>query len=90
MIAHQREATVPAKFTLSKDKAGKFRFSLLAANGQVVANSAVYGTKASALNGLESVRKNAAGAALDDTTIAKPVAKKPVAKKAVALSLIHI
>src|SRR5437868_5715827 len=75
VIAHQREATVPAKFTLTKDKAGKFRFSLLAANGAVVATSAAYGTKASALNGLASVRKNAAGAALEDTTIAKTASK---------------
>src|SRR5512135_2524764 len=40
-----RRPLVPAKFTLIKDKAG-FRFELLAANGAVVATSAMYATKA--------------------------------------------
>jgi uncharacterized protein len=67
---------VPAKFTLSKEKSGKFRFSLLAPNGQVIATSQDYATKASALNGVASMRKNAAGAALDDQTVAAEPAKK--------------
>jgi uncharacterized protein len=67
---------VPAKFTLSKEKSGKFRFSLLAPNGQVIATSQDYATKASALNGVASMRKNAAGAALDDQTVAAETAKK--------------
>src|SRR4051794_38840542 len=80
-IAHDLEATVPAKFTLTKDAAGKFRFALLAANGAVVAQSTAYGTKASALSGLASVRQNAAGAILDDTTTATG-APKALAKAA--------
>ena len=75
---------MPAKFTLIKDKTGKFRFSLLAANGAVVATSAAYGTKASALNGLASVRKNALVALLDDSTVAKPAAKPSVRSTAKA------
>jgi uncharacterized protein YegP (UPF0339 family) len=78
--------TMPAKFSVTKDKAGKFRFSLLAPNGQVVATSQGYATKAAALNGVASVRKNAAGAALDDTT-ARPAAVKVAAKKAPAKSV---
>src|SRR6185437_3342601 len=72
--------TVPAKFTLSKEKSGKFRFSLLAPNGQVIATSQDYATKASALNGVASMRKNAAGAALDDQTVAAQPAKTVGAK----------
>ena len=56
------------KFELYKDKAGKFRFRLKASNGQVIATGEAYETKASALNGIESVRKNAGDAALDDQT----------------------
>jgi uncharacterized protein len=72
--------TVPAKFTLSKEKSGKFKFSLLAPNGQVIATSQEYSTKASALNGVASLRKNAPAAALDDQTVAAAAAKKAPAK----------
>jgi hypothetical protein len=56
------------KFELYKDKAGKFRFRLKASNGQVIAVGEAYETKASALNGIASVQKNAADAAVDDQT----------------------
>jgi len=48
------------KFELTKNASGKFHFNLLAGNGQVILTSEVYETKASAENGIESVRKNAA------------------------------
>ena len=56
------------KFELYEDKAGKYRFRLKAGNGEVIASSEGYNSKASARNGIESVRKNAAEAALDDQT----------------------
>ena len=56
------------KFELYKDRSGKFRFRLKAGNGQIIASSEAYTSKASALNGIESIRKNAPGAALDDQT----------------------
>ena len=56
------------KFELYEDKAGKYRFRLKAGNGEVIASSEAYNSKASAKNGIESVRKNAAEAALDDQT----------------------
>lgn len=56
------------KFELYSDKAGKFRFRLKAGNGQVIATGEAYESKSSALNGIESIRKNAAGASLDDQT----------------------
>ena len=47
------------KFELYEDKAGEFRFRLKARNGEVIAVSEGYKAKASALNGIESVKKNA-------------------------------
>lgn len=57
-----------AKFELYKDAAGKYRFRLKASNGQVIATGEAYESKASALNGIESVRKNASDAPLEDQT----------------------
>ncbi|MGI2335642.1 MAG: YegP family protein [Dehalogenimonas sp.] len=59
-----------AKFQVYKDKAGEFRFRLISGNGQTIAVSEGYHTKASAINGIESVKENAPKAAIDDTTLA--------------------
>lgn len=47
------------KFELYADKKGEFRFRLTAKNGQTIAVSEGYTTHSAALNGVESVRKNA-------------------------------
>ena len=47
------------KFEMFQDKAGEFRFRLKARNGQVIAVSEGYTTKASCENGIASVKKNA-------------------------------
>lgn len=57
-----------AKFELFTDKAGKFRFHLKAANGEIIAASQAYESKASAKTGIDSVKRNAAGASIDDQT----------------------
>jgi uncharacterized protein YegP (UPF0339 family) len=57
-----------AKFELKKGSTGKFRFNLVATNGQVIATSESYETKASAVNGIESVKRNAPNAEVDDQT----------------------
>ncbi len=49
-----------SKFELKKSRNDKFVFNLLASNGQVILTSELYESRASALNGIESVRKNAA------------------------------
>jgi uncharacterized protein YegP (UPF0339 family) len=54
------------KFVLSKAKNGKFHFSLKAGNGEIIATSQMYDTKSGALNGIESVKKNAQSAPVDD------------------------
>ncbi|MFI6598213.1 YegP family protein [Nonomuraea sp. NPDC050536] len=58
------------KFVISKDKRGEYRFKLVAANGQTIAVSEGYSTKVACVNGVESVRKNAPDATVDDTTLA--------------------
>lgn len=50
------------KFEVYADKAGKTRFRLKAANGQVIAVGEAYETKKAALAGVASVKKNAPGA----------------------------
>ena len=57
-----------AKFEVYKDSRGEFRFRLKANNGQVIATGEGYKTKAGVLNGIESIKKNAPGASIDDTT----------------------
>lgn len=47
-------------FVISKRSNGEFQFNLKAGNGQVVLTSEGYAAKAGCLNGVESVRKNAA------------------------------
>ena len=48
------------KFEIFKAKNGEFYFSLFAKNGQKILGSEGYSSKAACLNGIESVRKNAA------------------------------
>ena len=58
-----------ATFELYKDKEAKFRWRLRHQNGRIIADSAEgYETKASAKNGIKSVRENAADAPLEDKT----------------------
>jgi hypothetical protein len=56
------------KFVLVRGSTGKYHFNLVASNGQVVATSEAYERKQSALEGIESVKANAPGAAVDDQT----------------------
>ncbi|MFC5694975.1 YegP family protein [Pseudomonas sp. GCM10022186] len=47
------------KFHLKKANDGQFHFNLNAGNGETILTSELYKAKDSALNGIESVRKNA-------------------------------
>ena len=53
------------KFEMSQDKAGQFRFRLKARNGKIVGVSEGYTGKAGCLNGIDSVKSNAAGAEIE-------------------------
>jgi uncharacterized protein len=59
---------MPGTFELHHDAAGKFRFRLKAGNGEIIAVGEAYESKAAALNGIDSVKHNAADAAVDDQT----------------------
>jgi uncharacterized protein len=57
-----------AKFEISKDHAGKFRFHLKAPNGEIIAASQGYETKANAEKGIEAIKTHASIAAVVDKT----------------------
>ena len=59
---------MPGKFVVKKGSTGKFRFVLLSTNGQVVATSEAYNSKASAMNGIKSVRNLVGQAEIQDQT----------------------
>ena len=48
------------KFEIYEDKAGEYRFRLKARNGQIIGVSEGYKAKASCINGVDSVKENAA------------------------------
>ncbi|MDD5932440.1 MAG: YegP family protein [Oscillospiraceae bacterium] len=54
------------KFEMYKDKAGEFRFRLKAKNGEIIATSEGYKAKESCVNGIESVKKNAPEAPVEE------------------------
>ncbi|HEY2239380.1 MAG TPA: YegP family protein [Streptosporangiaceae bacterium] len=56
------------KFVLKKGSSGKFHFNLHASNGQIIATSETYESKAAALNGIKSVQTNAPDAKVEDQT----------------------
>ena len=56
------------KFAVKETKSG-IKFDLLATNGQVVASSQVYSSKATCLSGIESVKANAPVANFEDQTV---------------------
>lgn len=60
-----RRAVTNPKFELYQDKAGAFRFRLKARNGEIIAVSEVYSAKAGCLNGIESVKRNAGNAIVE-------------------------
>jgi uncharacterized protein len=59
---------MPGKFVLKSGAGGTFRFNLVASNGEVIATSEAYQSKSAALAGIESVKKTAADATLEDQT----------------------
>ena len=54
------------KFQVYQDKKGQYRFRLLAANGQVIASGQGYTSKKACLGGIESVKKNAPKAPVEE------------------------
>jgi uncharacterized protein YegP (UPF0339 family) len=85
-----KETHVAAKFVIYLDRAKKFRFRLLASNGEVIATGEAYEKKDGCTKGIKSIITNAPKAEIVDETIEKkeavkkPAAKKPAAKKTTA------
>jgi uncharacterized protein YegP (UPF0339 family) len=71
------------KFELYTDAKGKFRFRLKAGNGEIIAVGEAYESKTAAMNGIDSIRRHAAEASVQDLTAAsaKP-SPKPAPKPA--------
>lgn len=74
LIAKLEDQTVPGaksltnpKFELYRDKAGFFRFRLKARNGEIIATSENYTSKAACENGIDSVRRNAPEAEITES-----------------------
>jgi uncharacterized protein YegP (UPF0339 family) len=59
-----------SKFVVKKGKSGQYVFSLFAGNNQVIAiGGETFSTKQTCLNSIESVRKNAPIANIEDQTV---------------------
>ena len=56
------------KFEVKQVKSG-YQFNLKAGNGEIIAVSEVYTTESACLNGVESIRKNAPEAPVEDQTV---------------------
>lgn len=63
-----RVGGMAGKFEVYADSRGQFRFRLKAGNRKIIAASGAYASKDGALNGIESVRRNAADAEVSDLT----------------------
>ena len=56
------------KFVIKKDKAGEFRVTFVASNGESMFATEGYSSKASAKNAIDSMKKNGPDAEVDDQT----------------------
>jgi uncharacterized protein YegP (UPF0339 family) len=63
----RKEESMAAKFEIFKGKGGDFRFRLKAANGKVICQGQGYKSKDACMKGIESIKKNAKGAAVVQT-----------------------
>lgn len=57
-----------AKFSIKKSKNGKYHYILIAGNGEPVATSQMYTSKAGAMKGAEACQRAAAAATIVDDT----------------------
>ena len=64
----QRNAPEDARYERKETKSGKHMFNLKATNGQVIGTSESYESTSGRDNGIESVKKNAPDARVEDLT----------------------
>lgn len=78
------EKILNPKYQVFQGVASKFRFRLIASNGEIIAKSEGYETKAGCLNGINAV-KNSCSAAIEDLTATqKPKQEPPEAQPSTA------
>lgn len=65
----QKGTKMAGKYEVFADENGGFRFHLKASNGDIVVTSENYKAKASALRGIEVLRKNAETEKVSDLTV---------------------
>lgn len=65
----RRNSQDDSKFDRKESSNGKPYFNLKATNGQIIGTSEMYESVASRDNGIESVKKNAPDATVDDQTV---------------------
>jgi uncharacterized protein YegP (UPF0339 family) len=71
-----------AKFEIFLDRKKQYRFHLKATNGEIIAASEAYDTKAACIKGIKSIQKNAPAAVIiDPEEAAKKAAKAAPAKR---------
>ncbi len=61
----KKNSQIDSAFEVFEDKSGEFRFRLKAVNGEIIGQGESYNAKSGCMNGIESVKKNAA----DSTTV---------------------
>lgn len=64
----KKNAPLDERYERKTAKNGQFMFNLKASNGQIIGTSELYKAEASMENGIESVKKNAPEATVDDLT----------------------
>jgi uncharacterized protein YegP (UPF0339 family) len=80
--SHQRKSKMAAKFEIFLDRKKQYRFHLKATNGEIIAASEGYETKASCMKGIKSIQKNAPTAVIiDPEEAAKKAAQAVPAKR---------
>jgi uncharacterized protein YegP (UPF0339 family) len=62
----RKNAAIEERFEKTQTEGGKFRFNLKASNGQVIGTSQNYDSESGRDNGIASVARNAADAAVVD------------------------
>lgn len=64
----RKNAALDSRYDVHQDKSGKFRFTLKAANGEVIGQSQGYKTEISSRKGIESVKKNSIDSPIVEVT----------------------
>ncbi|MDX1509632.1 MAG: YegP family protein [Woeseiaceae bacterium] len=64
----QKNSANDERYEMKQTSSGKYRFNLKASNGQVIGTSQNYSSESGCRNGMDSVKRSAPGAAIDDQT----------------------